>query len=612
MIMQAVEEAPDPAEASSTEINMYYTEFENHFFHTCVKELTRVNNFFSHKEAEAQRKLATLKYELTVGRGHGQQGPRGSKVEIDEAHISRAKRRKLPLAMSEFYLSLIMLQNYQALNHTAFRKICKKYDKHIKSSAATRWYEGTVLQAPFVKTSVLVEMITAVEELYTEYLTNGDRSKAMAKLRVPPLGQPTPPVQVFFAAFFLGLFLVSATICLLSLLTLNLSDEFRFMFYSLYRGLVGGMLFSFILVIDVHIWQKMGVNHILIFEVERRKALGAVKGLLICSSMGYMCTLGILLYLFNEEFYIKDPYLIPLANTIIGFSLLLNPIPILFSSARFWLMRTFGRVILAPFYEVKFVDFWIADQWNSLIICSVDLYYQLRFYFRYFWGSENTFEFEPDYAVAVIRCLPSWCRFAQCLRRYIDSKAFSIEYLLNAIKYVLTMTNVILSTIQMNTNHNYGHLFQNPWTWAYLIMSLINSTYSLSWDLLMDFGLFRIWKGENIFLRESLVYPKSLYYFAIVENVLLRFAWILEFTLVYLGILKAFNGKSLLLFLEIFRRLIWNLLRLENEHLNNCGKFRATRDIFITSLHPKAEKDLEKMMDESETGIRESSEKKYD
>lgn len=104
MIMQAVEQAPDPTEASSTQIDTYYTEFETRFFHTCEKELIRVNNFFSHKQAEAQRKLATLKYELTVSRGHGQQGPRGSKVNIDDAHISRAKRRNLPLAMSEFYL----------------------------------------------------------------------------------------------------------------------------------------------------------------------------------------------------------------------------------------------------------------------------------------------------------------------------------------------------------------------------------------------------------------------------------------------------------------------------------------------------------------------------
>ena len=31
------------------------------------------------------------------------------------------------------------------------------------------------------------------------------------------------------------------------------------------------------------------------------------------------------------------------------------------------------------------------------------------------------------------------------------------------------------------------------------------------------------------------------------------------------------------------RRFIWNFFRLENEHLNNCGKFRAVRDI---SIHP--------------------------
>lgn len=31
--------------------------------------------------------------------------------------------------------------------------------------------------------------------------------------------------------------------------------------------------------------------------------------------------------------------------------------------------------------------------------------------------------------------------------------------------------------------------------------------------------------------------------------------------------------------LEIGRRIIWNVFRLENEQLNNCGLFRATKDI---------------------------------
>jgi hypothetical protein len=39
------------------------------------------------------------------------------------------KEHELKLAFSEFYLSLILLQNYQTLNHTGFRKILKKHDK---------------------------------------------------------------------------------------------------------------------------------------------------------------------------------------------------------------------------------------------------------------------------------------------------------------------------------------------------------------------------------------------------------------------------------------------------------------------------------------------------
>lgn len=37
--------------------------------------------------------------------------------------------QELKLAFSEFYLSLILLQNYQNLNFTGFRKILKKHDK---------------------------------------------------------------------------------------------------------------------------------------------------------------------------------------------------------------------------------------------------------------------------------------------------------------------------------------------------------------------------------------------------------------------------------------------------------------------------------------------------
>ena len=45
------------------------------------------------------------------------------------------------------------------------------------------------------------------------------------------------------------------------------------------------------------------------------------------------------------------------------------------------------------------------------------------------------------------------------------------------------------------------------------------------------------------------------------------------------------------------RRFIWNFFRLENEHLNNCGQFRAVRDISIAPIQADNQALLEEMMD---------------
>ena len=46
---------------------------------------------------------------------------------------------------------------------------------------------------------------------------------------------------------------------------------------------------------------------------------------------------------------------------------------------------------------------------------------------------------------------------------------------------------------------------------------------------------------------------------------------------------------------------MWNFFRLENEHLNNCGDFRAVRDISVMPMDPDDHILLETLMDD-ETG----------
>lgn len=212
--------APSLDVSSSAQIQAYYAAFEEQFFGECQHELTRVNNFFLEKLAEARRKHGTLKLQLlATSRAPGHTGSlsslpsqRVSAVSMPSTSSNRKlmTQRQLRNAYSEFYLTLVLIQNFQSLNETGFRKICKKYDKYLKSNRGASWMESHVVNAAFTDHRPLQRMTVEVEELYTYYLAGGDRARAMTKLRVPPLGEPTPPRMVFRAGLALGMFIMLA------------------------------------------------------------------------------------------------------------------------------------------------------------------------------------------------------------------------------------------------------------------------------------------------------------------------------------------------------------------------------------------------------------------
>ena len=83
--------------------------------------------------------------------------------------------------------------------------------------------------------------------------------------------------------------------------------------------------------------------------------------------------------------------------------------------------------------------------------------------------------------------------------------------------------------------------------------------------------------------RSKHLMPERYYYYiAMGMNVVLRWIWIVKLALV--GKLEESDvqtgvvGDNVLLLtfgtIEIVRRGVWNIFRMENEQLNNCGKFR--------------------------------------
>uniref|UniRef100_A0A3Q1BXJ9 Xenotropic and polytropic retrovirus receptor 1a n=1 Tax=Amphiprion ocellaris TaxID=80972 RepID=A0A3Q1BXJ9_AMPOC len=609
-------------------VKRYYAKFEEKFFQTCEKELAKINTFYSEKLAEAQRRFATLQNELQSSldaqresSGNGR-GLRRRKTVFALSQQERCKHRNikdLQLAFSEFYLSLILLQNYQNLNFTGFRKILKKHDKILETSRGADWRVAHVEVAPFYTCKKITQLISETEALVTTELEGGDRQKAMKRLRVPPLGaaQPAPAWTTFRVGLYCGVFLVLLVTVVItgnSPVVIRSSDVWPMV--RIYRGGFLLIEFLFLLGINTYGWRQAGVNHVLIFELNPRNNLSHQHLFEIAGLLGVLWCVSLLSCLFS------DSILVPMqANplALYGFFLLflINPFKTCYYKSRFWLLKLLFRVVTAPFHRVGFADFWLADQLNSLGVLLMDLEYMICFYsFELDWKKHDGLISKDvcnsySYGVrAVIKCLPAWFRFVQCLRRYRDTKR-AFPHLVNAGKYSTSFFVVTFSALY-STHKDEAPAEAQIFLYLYIGCLVVSSCYTLVWDLKMDWGLFDRNAGENTFLREEIVYPhKAYYYSAIVEDVLLRFAWILTISLTTL---TDFHGMAdilatILAPLEVFRRFVWNFFRLENEHLNNCGEFRAVRDISVAPLNADDQTLLEQMMDQ-EDGVRNRQGKK--
>ncbi|CAF2688139.1 unnamed protein product [Rotaria sp. Silwood2] len=664
LLAQAVAKAQPFVDDSDNVLReQFFLRVDEHFFQYCEKEATKINTFFAEKLAEAIRRWETLQSEV----GHVEQSRRHASrrseasgtntVVVNEqnddvksskksrrsvhtedqtvvAPLTRAlperlaektrekqtkrvqyrKRNDLKLAFSEFYLMLVLLQNYQTLNFTGFRKILKKHDKLFQTTRGEEWRKLHIDSAPYHTSKRVEQLINEVETKYTETLESGDRSRAMKRLRVPPLEEKQSPAVTFRVGIFVGM------ICLLVptviALGTNLHDSqstkplaWRQALF-LYRSTFLIVLHIILVGINVYGWSSSGVNHVLIFEIDPRNHLTYQQFLEIGTFLFVLWFLSFAGFILSSyfDFY---PFIQPLGFVTMILLFLFNPTPTLYHHARFWFLKVLGRIICAPFYRVGFADFWLADQLTSLELLFYDIEYFFCFYI-YDVGWWPVYSSSPARGFfcyswpqvllqTILMVLPSWFRFAQCLRRYRDTKQ-KFPHLVNAGKYASGFFVIGTNAARRATAIYYiDHPASNPFLYIWIITAFIGATYKLIWDFKMDWGFFDKNAGENKLLRDQIVYPSKLYYYAaMLEDIIFRYIWVINVFMQFRTRSAEYADVIGFIFglIEIFRRFIWNYFRLENEHLNNCGEFRAVRDISIAPISNTIDyTTLEDMMD---------------
>ncbi|OMO79339.1 hypothetical protein CCACVL1_13742 [Corchorus capsularis] len=495
----------------------------------------------------------------------------------------RQAEEKIIQAFVEFYRKLRLLRSYCFLNQLAFSKIMKKYDK-ITSRNASKAYLEMVDKSDLGSSDEVSKLMERVEATYVKHFANGNHRKGMKILR--PQAKKEKHRISFLYGFFSGCSIALIVAIIVHIHARNLlKSEGRhdymaniFPLYSLFGYMVLHMLMY---AGNIYFWKRYRVNFSFIFGFKQGTELGYREVLLLGTGLSLITLAGVISHLDMEidpgrkSFQVVTE-LIPVFLLATVLSIIFCPFNIIYRSSRFFLIRCTFHCVCAPLYKVTLPDFFLADQLTS----QMQAFRSLEFYVcYYFWGDftkrTNTCADSEVYKVfyIVVAIIPFWFRFLQCLRRLFEEKDASQG--LNALKYFSTIAALALRTI---------YQFQTQKTITWLVLAAASSSvatiYNTYWDIVIDWGLLRR-DAANPWLRDKLIVPhKAVYFVAMVLNCILRLAWMQQ----VLGIQSVpfLHNTALIAVvasLEIIRRGIWNFFRLENEHLNNVGKYRAFKSV---------------------------------
>ncbi|KAI9765518.1 MAG: hypothetical protein M1840_007344 [Geoglossum simile] len=529
------------------------------------------------KSTRAMQALGTPETPAPVGRAeHNAQLDSHrdfTRRKTSESITHRQAKRKLKLALQEYYRGLELLKSYALLNRTAFRKLNKKYDKALNARPTGRYMSEKVNKAHFVQSETLDAHLVVAEDLYARYFERGSHKVAAGKLRSKSGKSTEYYGSVYRNGLLIGVGLVLGTQGLVSSVV-KLSDPNPAIrvntsyLLQIYAGLFLSVLLFLSFVVNCKIWAEAKINYVFIFEFDTRHNMDW-RQLAELPSL-FMCLEGFFVWLNfqvpgSNRFYIYYPVvLIGLVVVVLFF-----PAPARARSE----MALKWRLLWSGLYPVEFRDFFLGD--HAIVeYCSqtytmggLVLFFCL---YSHSWSDPPLCNSSNSRLLGFFSTIPGIWRGMQCIRRYYDTRNV-FPHLINGGKYTFTILYyVTLSLYRIHKSPQLKALF--------IACASVNAVYCSIWDLLMDWSLGNPYARYPL-LRDVLGFKHVwVYYAAMVLDPILRFNWV--FFAIFANDIQHSALLSFAVSLsEILRRGMWSLFRMENEHCTNVGRFRASRDI---------------------------------
>ena len=275
----------------------------------------------------------------------------------------------------------------------------------------------------------------------------------------------------------------------------------------------------------------------------------------LTSTLNLVVETGILIFYGSLFFISFSPFAIPGSESRIPFYRLL-------------------KIVFFPTNVISFPEVLLADALTSLARSFKDISVTLLVLYCYF-TDENIVDYHEIgiISIAILSSLPYWIRVRQCSVQFMGATedCVRLPVFLNILKYCSAFPPIWLAASQgLGYKHSQLLTFMT-------VAATINSLYSYAWDISMDWGLIQFTRTWSYYFRQRCLYHPIFYVCAMIINLILRFSWLAPNIALFRN-LHSSNLIILLQLLEVFRRSMWFMFRIEWEVIVQEEKLRSVKD----------------------------------
>ena len=527
------------------------TEYKNLLQEAIIKEKERINGFFNFKNEEIRMKIEEINENSIIYQS-------SDKKELDFLE----KEEVLKSCFRSLYKEITLLYEYDAINKNLLDHLHHKYKK---------FSEIPINSEIFSLNSSITEISQNKAKLEYIYSSTFSCDSPSTTLLLTELLSKNE--RYFFIFFSLCSFTLIIMILIMAFqgdLDPDKENAYFSEIFAMYRGLALFIGYMWLLAWNVYGWTISNIDYKRIFSFnEHYSHFNQILKRNACFTTIFLMTF--IWYIINcektqkissiFEWFPKD--YCPLICWAFILIYMLFPSKRCFNGkGRCYFYRLFKDILcFSCFKQISFPMNWATDQLVSLIIPLCDFEYTICYYIKKISGSNTADCQEADILIIpfLAASIPLIYRMTQCLNANRNNNGYILakkQDFFNFLKYLITFLTVCFS-LSYNINSDLESLFI-----CWILIAVISSVYSYSWDVKMDWGFF---ENNQRLLRKKLGFKrKYLYYIAISFNLLLRFAWIGSLSY---GIIQSKLGmrKEVIILvvggLEVYRRSVWNFIR---------------------------------------------------